>query len=180
MRGTKAAKPVGAPRATQRGSAATKGALSRATEHAEAPAESTEPDPRARGSATAVSRGSGRGHRPFSRIVRRTTRKTGGGRPFPTFAAFLFQAMGFVTGSRIAPLGGNHGWTRIHTDPVPWSFGLLCPWSSTSSGTIASGLNHEWTRRDTTGSGERVTEADSLGCSRLAFCRRRFVPSPDF
>jgi len=67
-------------------------------------------------------------------------------RLFPTHAAFLVQAMGFVTGSRIAPLGGNHGWTRIHTDPVPWSFGLLCPWSSTSSGTIASGLNREGTR----------------------------------
>ena len=41
--------------------------------------------------------------------------------------ALLFQAMGFVTRFRIAPRGGNHGWTRIHTDPVPWSFSLLCP-----------------------------------------------------
>ena len=41
----------------------------------------------------------------------------GTGRPvFPIFAAFLFQAMGFVTGSRIAPRVGNHGWTRMDTD----------------------------------------------------------------
>ena len=31
----------------------------------------------------------------------------------------LFQAIGFVMRSRIAPRGGNHGWTRIHTDKVP-------------------------------------------------------------
>ena len=30
----------------------------------------------------------------------------------------LFQALGFVMLSRIAPRGGNHGWTRIHTDEL--------------------------------------------------------------
>ena len=47
-------------------------------------------------------------------------------------ADLLFQAMGYVMRSRIAPQGGNHGWTRIHPDPVPWSFGLLCLWTFTS------------------------------------------------
>jgi len=51
----------------------------------------------------------------------------------------LFQAMGYVMRSRIAPRGGNHRWTRIHTDPVPWSFGLFCPWSATGLRTVASG-----------------------------------------
>ena len=32
----------------------------------------------------------------------------------------LFQAMGFVMRSGIAARGFNHGWTRIHTDPVLW------------------------------------------------------------
>jgi len=31
----------------------------------------------------------------------------------------LFQAMGFVMRSRIAPRGVDHGWTRIYTDTVP-------------------------------------------------------------
>ena len=30
----------------------------------------------------------------------------------------LFQALGFVMLSRIAPRVGNHGWTRIHTDEL--------------------------------------------------------------
>ena len=44
----------------------------------------------------------------------------------------LFQAIGFVMDSGIAPRGGNHGWTRIHTDPVLWSFGPLYIWTLTS------------------------------------------------
>ena len=41
----------------------------------------------------------------------------------------LFHARVILTRSRIAPRGGNHRWTRIHTDPVPWSSGPLYLWS---------------------------------------------------